>query len=133
MSFKQDYFNYYAGNRNGIERAGNCYTGEEYNCGLDADERKELKALHANGEHLGAPTSHTGSLKYNEEKNRWEVWSYWTLVAYFKRDENGEWTFTRTWNDWSKTTASHIDEARSKFGFDKLPKKLWLQMEVEEV
>ena len=125
MSYKPSFNNYYAGNRNGIERAGNCFTGREYNCALDADERK---AFHADGGHLGAPTSNTGSIKYNREKARWEVWSYWTLVAYFDSD----WGFHRTWEGWSRTTAKHIDNALAKFCKPALSKKDWPKLPVEE-
>lgn len=131
MSFKQTFNNYYVGNENGIEREGNCYSGHEYNCCLDTDERRELRALHQGGGHLGAKTSYTGSIKWNVEKRRWEVWSYWTLVAYFDND-NGNWTLHRTWEGWSRTTAKHIDDALQLFNLSPLNKKDWLSLPVEE-
>lgn len=132
MSFKQTFNNYYAGNENGIERAGNIYTGAEYNCCLDTEEKKELRALHKDGEHLGAPTSNTGSLKYNTDRHRWEVRSYWTIVGYFAINKNGKWTFHRTWEGFSRTTLSQINNALDKFLLPSLSKKEWLTLPVEE-
>ncbi len=54
--------------------------------------------------------------------------SYDTIVC--KIDKNGN--FVRCWNDYSRTTAAHVDSFRRLFDLPGISKKAWQALEVKK-
>lgn len=54
--------------------------------------------------------------------------SYRTAVCWIDAGGN----FHRTWDDWSATTARHVDEFRVQNGLGRISKREWEALEVEQ-
>lgn len=67
-----------------------------------------------------------GRAKIICDENGFHLKSYDTIVCSVSNDNK----FLRHWDDWSATTAKHVNSFRCALGHDKINKSAWLDMAV---